>query len=90
LEKLLLGRIDAIYAPLSVAVSQIIEQKKMNEEIKLLPIEFLPPVDIYTVFSKLTVGEDLVARYNEALRAGLKRVSYLDYVDQYQSSHEED
>jgi ABC-type amino acid transport substrate-binding protein len=60
------------------------------EEIKLLPIEFLPPVDIYTVFSKLTVGEDLVARYNEALRAGLKRVSYLDYVDQYQSSHEED
>lgn len=90
LEKLLLGRIDAIYAPLSVAVSQIVEQKKMKEDIKLLPIEFLPPVDIYTVFSKLTVGEDLVARYNEALRVALKHASYLDYVDQYQSSHEEE
>jgi len=85
LEKLLLGRIDAIYAPLSVALTRIIEQEGVGGEVKLLPITFLQPVDIYTVFSKKTVGENLVARYNDALKAALKQMSYLDYVKSYQS-----
>ena len=80
LEKLLLSRIDAIYAPLSVALARIIEQEGIGGQVKLLPIEFLEPVEIFTVFSKNTVGEDLVERYNDALEVAQKHQSYLDYI----------
>jgi polar amino acid transport system substrate-binding protein len=83
LEKLLRGRIDAIYAPLPVALGRIIKQKRVGSQVKLLPIEFLKPVEIYTVFSKETVGKDLVERYNDAMEAAQTHQSYIDYIASY-------
>lgn len=83
LKKLLGGRIDAIYAPLPVALERIIEQENVESQVKLLPIGFLEPVEIFTVFSKETVGSDLVARYNDALEAARQHQSYIDYVRVY-------
>lgn len=84
-EKLLLGRIDAIYAPLTIALSNILKQMKVDDKVKLVPIEFLEPVLIYTVFSKKTVSEDVVERYNKALETASKEQLYKDYVTHYQS-----
>jgi polar amino acid transport system substrate-binding protein len=83
LAKLLHGRIDAIYAPLSVALERIIEQERVESQVKLLPIEFLNPVEIYTVFSKKTVSQDLIARYNDALEVAQNHQSYIDYIETY-------
>jgi ABC-type amino acid transport substrate-binding protein len=83
LEKLLRGRIDAIYVPLPVALERIIEQEKAESQVKLLPIEFLQPLDIYTVFSKKTVSQDLVERYNGALEVAQTHQSYIDYIKAY-------
>ena len=84
-EKLLLGRIDAIYSPLTIALSNILKQMKVDGKVKLVPIEFLEPVLIYTVFSKKTVSEDVVERYNKALETASKEQLYKDYVTHYQS-----
>ena len=83
LAKLLRGRIDAIYAPLPVALERIIEQEKVESQVKLLPIEFLNPVEIFTVFSKETVSRDLVERYNDALKAAQAHQNYIDYIKTY-------
>ena len=83
LAKLLHGRIDAIYVPLPVALERIIEQERVESQVKLLPIEFLKPVEIYTVFSKETVGQDLVERYKDALEAAQTHQSYIDYIKTY-------
>jgi len=83
LEKLLRGRIDAIYVPLPVALERIIEQERVESQVKLLPIEFLKPLEIYTVFSKETVSQDLVERYNGALEVAQTHQSYIDYIKTY-------
>ena len=75
-EKLLLGRIDGIYAPLSTALITIAEDMGVRNRIKLLPIEFLEPVEIYTVFSKKTVTKDVVSQYNAALKIAKEQVEY--------------
>ena len=84
-EKLLIGRIDAIYAPLTIALVNIIKQMEVSDKVKLVPIEFLDPVLIYTVFSKETVSETVVEKYNNALKAANKEQKYTDYVKIYQS-----
>ena len=84
-EKLLLGRIDAIYAPLSTALANIIDEMGVSDQIKLVPIEFLEPVRIYTVFSRKTVNVDLIERYNKALEIANKEIIYLDYIYIYKS-----
>ena len=84
-EKLLIGRIDAIYAPLTIALVNIIKQMEVSDKVKLIPIEFLDPVLIYTVFSKETVSETVVEKYNNALKAANKEQKYTDYVKIYQS-----
>ena len=85
IEKLLLGRIDAIYAPLTIALTNMIKKMEVGDQVKLVPIEFLEPVLIYTVFSKKTVGEAVVEKYNNALEAASKAQQYKDYVKTYQS-----
>ena len=85
IEKLLLGRIDAIYAPLTIALTNIIKKMEVGDQVKLVPIEFLEPVLIYTVFSRKTVGEAVVEKYNNALEAASKAQQYKDYVKTYQS-----
>ena len=84
-EKLLLGRIDAVYAPLTIALTSIIEQMKVGDRVKVVPIEFLEPVLIYTVFSKKTIGEPVVERYNEALETARSSRGYKDYVKDYEA-----
>ena len=84
-EKLLIGRIDAIYAPLTIALVNIIEKMKVGDQVKLVPIEFLDPVLIYTVFSKATVSEAVIEKYNTALKAANKEQGYKDFVKNYQS-----
>ncbi len=84
-EKLLLGRIDAIYAPLSTALVDIIEEMEVADQVKLVPIEFLDMVQIYTVFSKKTVRENIVENYNKALEAANKERKYIDYIKVYKS-----
>jgi len=84
-EKLLLGRIDAVYAPLSTALVNIIDEMEVGDQVKLVPIEFLDMVRIYTVFSKKTVGENIVENYNEALEAAGRERKYLDYIKVYKS-----
>ena len=84
-EKLLLGRIDAVYAPLSTALVNIIDEMEVGDQVKLVPIEFLDLVQIYTVFSKKTVGEDIVKNYNKALEAAGRERKYLDYIKVYKS-----
>ncbi len=84
-EKLLAGRIDAIYAPLSTALANIIDQKGVSDKIELIPMEFLDPVNIYTVFSKQTVKEQIINNYNNALSAALDEIEYLDYMEKYTS-----
>jgi polar amino acid transport system substrate-binding protein len=84
-EKLLLGRIDAVYAPLSTALVNIIDEMEVGDQVKLVPIEFLDLVQIYTVFSKKTVGEDIVENYNKALEAAGRERKYLDYIKVYKS-----
>lgn len=84
-EKLLLGRINAIYAPLTIALTNIIKQMEVSDQVKLVPIEFLEPVLIYTVFSKETVSEAVVEKYNKALETAGKEQPYKDYVRTYQS-----
>jgi hypothetical protein len=84
-EKLLLDRIDAIYAPLSTALVNIIDEMGVSDRIKLVPIEFLEPVEIYTVFSKKTVSEDTVENYNRALAEAAKEEAYTDYIATYRS-----
>lgn len=84
-EKLLLGRIDAVYAPLTIALTNIIEQMQAGDRVKVVPIEFLEPVLIYTVFSKKTVGNAVVERYNEALEAAGSSRRYKDYVGDYEA-----
>lgn len=84
IEKLLLGRIDAIYAPLTIALSNIVTEMEVGDRVKLIPIEFLEPVLIYTVFSKKTVGEAVVEKYNQALQAAGKERKYEDFVNTYQ------
>lgn len=82
-EKLLLGRIDGVYAPLSTALVSIVEDMGVRKEIKLVPIEFLGPVEIYSVFSKETVDEGIVNRYNSALNIAKKEISYIEYLRSY-------
>ena len=89
-EKLLLGRIDAIYAPLSTALVHIINKMEVSDQIKLVPIEFLEPVEIYTVFSKEKVGIDIVERYNRALEMAGREESYLNYIEIFNSRSTED
>ena len=84
-EKLLLGRVDAIYVPLTIAMTNILKKMKVDDQVKLVPIEFLEPVLIYTVFSKKTVSENLVERYNKALEAASKEQPYKDYAAHYHS-----
>lgn len=84
-EKLLLGRIDAIYVPLTIALVNILKQMELIDEVKLIPIEFFDPVLIYTVFSKKTVSTAVVEKYNKALDAANKELKYNDYVETYQS-----
>jgi polar amino acid transport system substrate-binding protein len=84
-EKLLLDRIDAIYAPLSTALVNIIDEMGVSDQIKLVPIEFLEPVEIYTVFSKETVSEDTVEKYNRALAKAAEEEAYTDYIETYRS-----
>ena len=84
-EKLLLGRIDAIYAPLTIAVKNIIEQMEVGDQVKMVPIEFLEPVLIYTVFSKKTVSSAVVEKYNEALAAAVRVRKYKDFVERYEA-----
>ncbi len=84
-EKLLLGRIDAIYVPLTIALVNILKQMEIGDQVKLVPIEFLEPVLIYTVFSKKTVSETVVEKYNKALGAASQEQKYKDYVKTYQS-----
>jgi hypothetical protein len=79
-EKLLLGRIDGIYAPLSTALLIIVEDMGVRDEVKLVPIEFLEPVEIYTVFSKETVDVDIISRYNSALEAAQAEIEYSDFL----------
>ena len=86
IEKLLAGRIDAIYVPLTFALENILKQMKLEDQVKLVPIEFLDPVLIYTVFSKKTVSEAVIQKYNKALKAAHKEQKYKDYVEAYQSS----
>jgi len=85
IEKLLLGRIDAIYAPLSTAVVNIAEDMGVRGQIKLVPIEFLGPVEIYTVFSKKTVGENIVESYNAALQVARMKQKYIDFIELFKS-----
>jgi len=80
-EKLLLGRVDGIYAPLSTALVNIVEDMGVRDQVKLLPIEFLGPVEIYTVFSKKTVTIDIIDRYNTALEKANGKVNYSEYLD---------
>jgi len=84
-EKLLLGRIDAVYAPLSTALVDIIYEMEVTDQVNLVPIEFLDLVQIYTVFSKKTVGKDIVENYNKALEAAVRDRKYLDYIKVYKS-----
>jgi len=84
-EKLLLGRIDAVYAPLSTALADIIDKMEVGDRVKLVPIEFLAPVQIYTVFSKKTVNQDVIVRYNMALAAAKLEHVYIDYIGTYLS-----
>ncbi len=82
-EKLLLGRIDGIYAPLSTALVNIVEVMGVRDEIKLVPIEFLGPVEIYSVFSKETIDKEIVDRYNSALNIAKTEIRYIDYLESY-------
>jgi len=82
---LLLGRIDAVYAPLSTALVDIIYEMEVTDQVNLVPIEFLDLVQIYTVFSKKTVGKDIVENYNKALEAAVRDRKYLDYIKVYKS-----
>ena len=84
-EKLLIDRIDAIYAPLTISLVNIIEHMEVSDQVKLVPIEFLEPVLIYTVFSKRTVSETVVEKYNRALETAKKEQQYKEYVKTYQS-----
>lgn len=79
-EKLLLGRVDGIYAPLSTAVLNIVEEMGVRDEVKFVPIEFLDPVEIFTVFSKKTVDADTISRYNSALKMARKESDYADFL----------
>lgn len=79
-EKLLLERIDGIYAPLSTALLIIVEDMGVSDEVKLVPIEFLEPVEIYTVFSKDTVDKKVISRYNSALKAARAEIEYSDFL----------
>lgn len=90
LTKLLRGRIDAVYVPLPVAFERIVEQEGVKGQVKLLPIEFLKPVEIYTVFSQKTVKQDLVERYNLALEAAQSHQSYIDFIHVYQAETNKD
>ncbi len=45
----------------------------VSDKIKLVPIEFLDPVLIYTVFSKETVSETVVEKYIKALKTANKK-----------------
>ena len=82
-EKLLLGRVDAVYAPLSTALVSIIEEMGVGDKVKLIPVEFLEPVRIYTVFSKKTVKEKIVEDYNKALKVANNEHIYIDYIGIY-------
>jgi ABC-type amino acid transport substrate-binding protein len=82
-EKLLLGRIDGIYAPLSTALVNIVEDMRVRDEIKLVPIEFLGPVEIYSVFSRKTVSIEVVGRYNAALETAKREIHYREFLENY-------
>jgi ABC-type amino acid transport substrate-binding protein len=82
-EKLMLGRVDGIYAPLSTALLNIVEQMELRDEVKLVPIEFLDPVEIFTVFSQASVDQDVVARYNSALGKARAEMGYEDFLIKY-------
>jgi polar amino acid transport system substrate-binding protein len=82
-EKLMLGRIDGIYAPLSTALLNIIEEMELRDEVKLVPIEFLDPVEIFTVFSQESVDPDIVSRYNSALSAARAEMAYEDFLPKF-------
>jgi ABC-type amino acid transport substrate-binding protein len=84
-EKLMLGRIDAIYAPLSMAVLDIASDMGLRDQIKLVSIDFLGPVEIHTVFSRETVSVAVVEKYNLALRAALEEQDYRDYIEVFKS-----
>lgn len=82
-EKLLLGRIDGIYAPLSTALLNIVEEMGVRDDVKLVPIEFLDPVEIYTVFSKETVRPETIVRYNSALRSARNEIEYAEFLSNF-------
>jgi hypothetical protein len=82
-EKLLLGRIDGIYAPLSTSLANILDEMGVRSEIRLVPIDFLGPVEIYSVFSKKTVDKNTIDHYNSALSVAKSQISYEDYLEIY-------
>lgn len=85
IEKLLLGRIDAVYVPLTIAMSNLLKEMEMEDKVKLVQIEFLDPVLIYTVFSRTTVSQAIVEKYNKALEAANNEKKYEVHVKSYQS-----
>ncbi len=87
-EKLLADRVDAVYAPLSTALTSIIEKMDVSDQVTLVPLEFLEPVNLYTVFSKKSVSESTIKKYNQALEKAIRKINYLDYIDKYQTSAE--
>lgn len=89
-EKLLLGRIDAIYSPLSTALDSIIAEMEVGEQVRIVPIEFLPPVEIYTVFSRRTVSPAVVEAYNAALAAAGTEQVYIDFIEAYRARQRTD
>ena len=55
----------------------------MRDNIKLVPIEFLDLVEIYTVFSKKTVGENIIGLYNFALETAKTEIEYVDFLKEF-------
>jgi hypothetical protein len=60
----------------------------VSDQVTLVPLEFLEPVNIYTVFSKKSVNESTINKYNQALEKAKREINYLDYIDKYQTSAE--
>ena len=81
LQKLIGGRVEAVYAPDGATLKEMIRRIPHAPAIRILPIPAPRPA-VYTVFAR-QVPADIVQRYEQALQTVLSTISYKSLEQQH-------
>lgn len=81
LQKLIGGRVEAVYSPDAATLKEVIRRMPHAPAIRILPIP-APRLAVYTVFAR-HIPADIVKRYDKALQKVLSTISYKSLEQQH-------